>query len=429
MKAKIMLIGGGGREDAIARKIVENEGTLISIIPFENPSIIRMSEKYFIAGENDADKIISLAKSENPDVVYVSSDSFLDKPIVDALQYSKIRVASPDSKAFQIESSKIFMRQLIKRFGITGNIKYDIFYDEYDVEKFLGSTDKHFAIKPAGLTGGKGVKLTDVHFSSREEAKRYAASIVARDKKVILEERITGEEFSIQAFTDGISSSFFPVAQDYKRLYDDETGPNTGGMGSITGKDMGLPFIRKDSVEKAKDIVKKVLSSLYSEGTMFRGVIYGQFMQTKSEVKIIEFNGRMADPEGINCMALFDGDIVDTLISLGDTNLHTASIHFKNKASVLKYAVSEGYPDHPVPGTLRINNSHLPEHFKIYYGSVKGTMDEPQMTGSRGVALLAMAESINEASEIVESNLWRIEGKYHMRHGIGSASNLRKKIQ
>ena len=130
MKAKIMLIGGGGREDAIARKIIENEGTLISILPFENPSIIRMSEKYFIAGENDADKIISLAKAENPDVVYVSPDSFLDKPIVDALQYSKIKVASPDTKAFQIESSKIFMRQLIKRFGISGNIKYDIFYDE-----------------------------------------------------------------------------------------------------------------------------------------------------------------------------------------------------------------------------------------------------------------------------------------------------------
>jgi phosphoribosylamine--glycine ligase len=428
MKAKIMLIGGGGREDAIARKIVENEGTLISVMPFENPSIKRLCNKFFIAGENDAEKIISLAREEKPDVVYVSPDSFLEKPIVDALQYSNIKVASPDTKAFQIESSKIFMRQLLKRFGIQGNLKYEIFYDEYDAGKFLDSqSNKEFAIKPAGLTGGKGVKLTDVHFRNRDEAKKYAASIISRDKKVIFEEKVTGEEFSLQAFTDGMNVSFFPLAQDYKRLMDDETGPNTGGMGSITGKEMLLPFIRRDNVEKAKDIVKKVIESLYSEGTMFKGVIYGQFMQTTSGVKVIEFNGRMADPEGINCMALYDGDLVETLLSLGNGNLKTSSIHFQNKASVLKYIVAEGYPDNPAPGKLKVNNKDLPEHFKIYYSSVKGSMEEPEMTGSRSLALLGIGETIEEASGIVETNLWRISGKYYMRHGIGTAASLKKK--
>ena len=208
---------------------------------------------------------------------------------------------------------------------------------------------------------------------------------------------------------------------------DDETGPNTGGMGSITGKEMLLPFIRRDNVEKAKDIVKKVIESLYSEGTMFKGVIYGQFMQTTSGVKVIEFNGRMADPEGINCMALYDGDLVETLLSLGNGNLKTSSIHFQNKASVLKYIVAEGYPDNPAPGKLKVNNKDLPEHFKIYYSSVKGSMEEPEMTGSRSLALLGIGETIEEASGIVETNLWRISGKYYMRHGIGTAASLKKK--
>ena len=429
MNIKVIMIGSGGREDALARRIKESGGTIVSIMTNDNPSIRSMSERVHFAGEDEVEKIVDIIRDENPDVVYVSPDSFLETAIVDKLEYSKIRVASPSSRAFKIESSKIYMRQLMKRYGISGNIKFEVFDSEYEAGKFLDDLSREFAIKPAGLTGGKGVKLTDAHFRNREEAKEYAFSIIRNDRKVLIEEKIEGEEFSLQAFTDGTTLVFAPVAQDYKRLLDGDEGPNTGGMGSITDRNGSLPFLKQENIEKAKDILAKFVKSLYDDGALFRGVIYGQFMQTMKDVKVIEINGRLADPEGINILTLFDGDICELLMSTANAELLEKKFRFRKVASVVKYIVPKGYGYNPESTTLKVNTENLPGDVRIFYGSVSGTLNEVVTTHSRALAIYAEGETIWEASEKIEANLWRITGEYEMRHDIGSKKSLAKKVE
>ena len=429
MEIKIVLIGSGAREDALARRLKESGGRIIAIMTNDNPSIRSLSDKVYFATENDVEMILDIIREESPDLVYVSPDSFLETPIVDKLEYSKIKVASPSSRAFKVESSKIYMRQLMKRYGIVGNIKFEVFDSEYEVGKYLDDMTKEFAIKPAGLTGGKGVKLTDAHFNNREEAKEYAFSIIRNDKKVLIEEKVEGEEFSLQAYTDGTNLLFTPVAQDYKRLREGDQGPNTGGMGSITDRNGSLPFLRQESVDKAKEILNKFVKSLYDDGALYRGVIYGQFMQTKKDIKVIEINGRLADPEGINIMTLLDGDACELLMAVANAELAGKKFIFRRQASVVKYIVPKGYGYEPQKTTLKINRENMPEDVKIFYGSVSGSLDEVETTHSRALAMYAEGDNIWDASEKIEANLWRISGEYEMRHDIGSKKLVAKKVE
>ena len=429
MSYRIAIVGGGGREDALTRKIFENGAELISIMPNENPSIKSISSETLIAQTSETEKIIDFIKDKNPDLVYVSPDGYLETNLVDKLLLTNIKIASPSSAAFKIESSKIFMRQLMKRYGIPGNLKFEVLNSEYDIQKLLSNTSKEYAIKPSGLTGGKGVKVTNHHFSNRREAIAYASEILQRDQRILIEEAVEGEEFSMQLFTDGSSVLFAPLAQDYKRLREGDQGPNTGGMGSITDKDMRLPFISSFTYEKAKEISRKFVNSLFNDGQIFKGVMYVQFMQTKEGPKVIEINGRLGDPEGMNILTLMEGDVVDLLFRIADADLKGAKVNFRKNATVLKYLVPPGYGVNPMPGNLRVNTHGLPEHIKIYYSGVTGDINNVNFTNSRGMAILAEGDTIEGASADVEMNLWRITGQYEMRHDIGKSETLKKKIE
>ncbi|MGP6220688.1 phosphoribosylamine--glycine ligase [Caldiplasma sukawensis] len=429
MSNKIVLIGSGAREDALGRRIKESGASLFTVMSNQNPSLNKISEKVAYAEPDNYEKILNFIEEVDPDLVYVSPDGYLATPLVDRLEVRKYRVASPNSKAFQIESSKIYMRQLIKRFGIPGNIKFQTFNDVYELQKFLNENSKMmFAIKPSGLTGGKGVKVMGDQINSIEDAIEYGSTLIEKDKLVLVEEKIQGIEFSIQAFTDGQNFIFGPVAQDNKRLLENDIGPNTGGMGSITDWDGNLPFLDKETIEKAKDITKKIVSSIYSDGSIFRGVIYPQFMFTGNDVKIIEVNGRIADPEGINMISLLEGNVVDILFAISEGSLSENMGKFRKKASVVKYLVPPGYGTSPQKTKLKVNSNDLKSNFRIYYASVNGEIEEFETTSSRSLALYAEADSIFEASEIIERNLWRIEGDYFMRHDIGTRKNISSKM-
>ncbi len=147
------------------------------------------------------------------------------------------------------------------------------------------------------------------------------------------------------------------------------------------------------------------------------------------ETEVIEVNGRLADPEGINILNLLEGDVCELLMAIANAELSEKKFRFKMKASVVKYIVPKGYGTSPQPSTLRINTDNLPEDVKIFYGSVSGELNEVKMTHSRALAIYAEAETIWEASEKIEANLWRIEGEYEMRHDIGTKKSLAKKVE
>ncbi|HIH60025.1 MAG TPA: phosphoribosylamine--glycine ligase [Ferroplasma sp.] len=422
----VLLVGSGGREDAIARKVRETDN-LYSVVTNENPSIIGLSRDV-IKYKKNSQEIIDFAKKNKIDIAFVSPDDVLNTDLVDKLSENHIPVASPGQKAAMIETSKEYMRNLMKKYRIKGDIENTIISDKETLQKFFDNNDSEYAVKPIGLTGGKGVRVMGLQLSNVAEAINYASEIIDRDGKVLMEKREIGEEFSIQAFTDSKTVVFMPVVQDYKRLYEDDLGPNTGGMGSISDKNFILPFLSIDVVNEAREILKHIVKSMREEGNPFRGVIYGQFMNTDHGVRVIEINARFADPEGINVLTLLKSNIVDIFLDIYSGTLKN-NIKFMNKATVLKYIVPPGYGIKPRETELLIKDRIETDNFKIYYSSVSGTLNKVITTKSRALALIGIGDTIYEASDIVEDNLKYINGDYYIRHDIGTEAMMKGKVK
>jgi len=422
----VLLVGSGGREDAIARKVRETDN-LYSVVTNENPSIIGLSRDV-IKYKKNSQEIIDFAKKNKIDIAFVSPDDILNTDLVDKLSENHIPVASPGKKAAMIETSKEYMRNLMRKYRIKGDIENTILSDKETLKKFFDNNDSEYAVKPIGLTGGKGVRVMGLQLSNVAEAINYASEIIDRDGKVLMEKREIGEEFSIQAFTDSKTVVFMPVVQDYKRLYEDDLGPNTGGMGSISDKNFILPFLSIDVVNEAREILKHIVKSMEDEGNPFRGVIYGQFINTDHGVRVIEINARFADPEGINVLTLLKSNIVDIFLDIYSGTLKN-NIKFMNKATVLKYIVPPGYGIKPRETELLIKDRIETDNFKIYYSSVSGTLNKVITTKSRALALIGIGDTIYEASDIVEDNLKYINGDYYIRHDIGTEAMMKGKIK
>ncbi len=427
MDTRVLLIGSGGREDAIARSIVDSDGILYSVMAHKNPSISRISKEFIINDETDYRKILDYSLSIKADMVFVGPDPVLETPLVDELLKKGIPVASPTYEAAKIETSKTFMRDLLSRHNIGGNIMYRKFYEKDEVEKFLNSFDRDVAVKPVGLTGGKGVKVIGEQLRDKREAIEYADQIISRDGIVLIEEKIEGEEFSLQAFTDGKDLSFMPIVQDYKRANEGDTGPNTGGMGSISDRNFSLPFLSANARSQAENIMKDVVRAMNSEGFPFKGVLYGQFMDTVNGVKVVEINARFADPEGINVLSLLKDNFIDILYRIYNGNIKE-KLNFEEMATVLKYIVPPGYGSNPVKTRIKINEKIRESEVSIFYASVTGTLYDVETTSSRSLALLSKADDIPTASKNVEDATKYINGNYYMRHDIGTEDFIGMKI-
>ncbi len=422
-----MIVGSGGREDAIVRNLVSYGHSVYSCIGIANPSIIRNSAEYVEVQETDWKSIHARSLAWRPDLAVVSPDSALDTPLVDSLTLSGIPVASPSSKAAEIETSKQFMRSIMAKYSIEGNLWNQTYTDSESLRSGISGMRNEFVVKPIGLTGGKGVRVMGEHFPDAESGIKLAEEILGKDGRVLIEEKVTGEEFSLQVFCDGTDIVAMPLAQDYKRAYEGNTGPNTGGMGSITDSDHLLPFVSAAQKDKAMGILRRIVSALSMEGRPFTGIMYGQFMASRNGVKVIEINARFADPEGINVINLLDEDLGEIFMKLVNGNVETG-IRFKNRATVLKYVVPPGYGSNPRQTDLIISPAEKADSAELYYASVTGTLDKVKTSKSRALAIIAQADSIPEASRKVDESLKRISGEFAIRRDIGSAEMIRRKV-
>lgn len=425
---KVMVVGGGAREDAVCRKLARDGAKIYSVLSNLNPSILSLSTDRLIARETESRTIVSYAEENEVDLVFVGPDPALATDLVDSLIEKGIRVASPTRKAAEIETSKAFMRELVDKYKIPGQVDHRVFTSTSGLPEYLAELGD-YAVKPLGLTGGKGVRVKGDHFRTDSEGLDIAARIIGSDGSVLIERKIIGEEFSLQAFSDGENLSFMPVAQDYKRAFDGDMGPNTGGMGSITDSDHGLPFISKSAVSESKEIMLRILHAMRSEDREFRGILYGQFMETSGGTRIIEINSRFADPEGINALFLMDDSLLDVLFGISDGKL-SEHYEFMKKATVLKYVVPPGYGSaDPEVVELHVDPGIAGSGSEIFYASVSGTLSDIRTTRSRSLAVISAAESIPEAAEITDSVVNRIRGRFHYRKDIGTRESLDQKIR
>ncbi len=434
---KILLIGNGAREHAIAESIKKSSENpeLYSFISAKNPGIVRISKEFFLGDICDVSRVVSYAIDKKMDFAVVGPEAPLAAGVSDELEANGIPCIGPRGMAAQLETDKSFARNLMEKYGIEGIPEFGSFDNRENAVDFIENFKNDFVIKPAGLTGGKGVKILGEHLKNLNDAKKYIGEIfdgcVGCIKKVVIEEKLVGEEFTIQAFVDGRNVIGMPMVQDHKRAYEGDTGPNTGGMGSYSDTGYILPFLNMQDYEGGIRIMKKAVEAVKKETEIsYKGFLYGQFMATKDGVKLIEFNARLGDPEAMNVLSILRTDFVEICNNIIDGNLKD-SIKFDKKATICKYMVPAGYPENPKSNSeISVDERGIGEiGGSVYYASVNGENGKILTSSSRAIAVLGVGNSISEAEEIAENSMKFINGDLFHRRDIGTKELIEKRIR
>jgi phosphoribosylamine--glycine ligase len=433
---KVLVIGGGAREHAICEIVKKSKDIeLYSVMSNKNPGIQYLSKDYLIEKEISINKIVEYAIDKKIDMALIGPEAPLEYGLSNKLIYENISVCAPIKEAARIETDKEWMRNLLKKHEIPGQIKFKSFNDVSKAEIFIEDLNNEVVIKPIGLTGGKGVRVSGDHFFNTSEAIEYIKEIMANKiggkSKVLIEEKAKGEEFTLQAFSDGLSIIPLPLVQDHKRLLPDDKGPNTGGMGSYSLSNGLLPFISKSIYEESAFILQKIIEALNKEKCKFIGPIYGQFMLTNEGPKIIEINARFGDPEAMNVLPLISSDFIDICNGMINENLCNEKIEIIKKSTVCKYVVPKGYGIKSIIDKKIILDEKNIENTgsKLYYASVNKKNDDIYTTSSRSLALVGISNSLENAETICENALKFIKGdNIYIRHDIGTSELINKKM-
>lgn len=432
---RINLFGKDGRLDAIAAAIRQSLRPVeLSVLSeMNNPGLFEKSEGRLSIGNTDnLSTIEEFALRTNPDWAIIGPEEPLRAGVVDKLMELEISCIGPTRSLARLETSKSFTRELLEEYNIPGNPDYRIFKSLDGMESYLRRKGE-FVVKPDGLTGGKGVQVFGEHIHSVEDALLYCKKLfeVNPNRPVVIEEKLDGEEFTLQSFCDGRHVVDTIVVQDHKRAYDGDTGPNTGGMGSYSCEDHRLPFLSDDVIKEASKITSAVASALLDKCQQeYKGILYGGFMMTQGGLKLIEFNARFGDPEVMNVLPLLKTDFVDVCEAIINGTLDKISVEFEKKATVCKYVVPRGYPTQPEK-EMRIDISDLPapsDKLKIFYASVNKKPDGLYLTGSRAIALVGIGANLAEAEQIAEDAANRIKGPVRHRMDIGTQELIQKRI-
>ena len=427
---RILLVGHGAREHAIAEALKKN--TLVELFSFmksKNPGIAKLSEYTAIGNYNELGKITNFAEENSIDFAFIGPEDPLNEGVVDELKKISIPSIGPNKTLAQLETSKSFARNLLEKYHIGGNPKFRVFTKENsgEIKNFLNGIEA-VVIKPDGLTAGKGVKVQGDHFQTKEEALKYCSEVLKTHPAVIAEEKLDGEEFSLQCLTDGKTVIATPPVQDHKRAFEDDKGSNTGGMGSYSCESHLLPFLKKAHVDEALKITRQVAQSIYLEtGEYYNGIMYGGFILTRDGVKLLEYNARFGDPEAMNVLPLLKTDFVSVCQAMITQELSRFKVEFAKKATVCKYIVPKGYPEKPVKEKITIEN--IPKEARLYYAAVEEKDDALYMTGSRAIALLGIGNNLEEAEKIAEEATKSIKGNVFHRKDIGTKELIEKRVR
>jgi len=428
---KVLLIGAGAREHCIAETLKKNnEAVLYSYLKSKNPGIVSLSKGFEIGNYNNLEKIKSFAWKIKPDFAFIGPEEPLHNGVVDLLTEIGIPAIGPTKSLARLETSKSFTRNLLRKYNINGNPKFDIFNKNTinDAKRYIDSLEQ-CVIKPDGLTGGKGVKVQNDHFKTKKEAFNYCKEVLQTHSAVIVEEKLEGEEFSLQCITDGKTIVAMPPVQDHKRAFVDDKGSNTGGMGSYSCENHLLPFLTKWDVEQGLDMTKKVTDAIHKEtGEFYKGIMYAGLIVTKNGVKLLEYNARFGDPEAMNVLPLMETDFVDVCDAIINQQMRKIKIKFQNKATVCKYIVPKGYPDNPIKNK-KINLNKISQNAKLYYASVEQQENGLYTTGSRAIACLGIANNLENAEKIAEQAANSIKGQVFHREDIGTKKLIEKRVK
>ena len=411
---RTLIVGNGGRESALAARMAEHS-ELHAFVGHENPSIVRAAAVsgggHALGDVCDPEAVAVFAREREIDFAMVSADEPLRASVVDALLAQGTSAVGPTRAGAEIEWNKTFARALLAEVAPEASPLLHVARDRREVEAAVasfGSTP--VAVKPPGLTGGKGVKVMGPHLASHKEARDYALSLLEEGKAgegVHIEEKIVGAEFTIQAISDGSTVLFPPATYDYPFRYDGDEGPGTGGMGSLSMPSTTLPFMTAGHYRSACSIIERVIERLGAEGRHFTGVMNSGFFATAEGVKVIEFNARFGDPECMNIMSLFKGSWPHVMEQIAAGSLTSEDVPLREEASVVLYLVSPDYALRSGPAyefTLDRERVEAAD-CHVYFSSAIGLGGNSYRTvgTSRAVALATTAPTLEQArSRVVQ---------------------------
>jgi phosphoribosylamine--glycine ligase len=421
---KALLVGNGAREHAIAEKL-SSDSEIYAVMSKKNPAIAHLSKEYWVCDIEDPGAVAAAIAGREFDLGFASPDATLAAGISDVLEKAGMLVASPSKAASRVEWDKSFMRSLLERHRIPGSPRHEVVESREDARRVIKDYGM-VAVKPLGLTGGKGVRVSGDHFSEIGEKVEYAGSLIRKDGKVLIEEKLVGEEFTLQCFSDGSRIAAMPPVQDHKRAYEDDSGPNTGGMGSYSTGAM-LPFMSRKDLEDGQRILQSLVHAMRKDGVPFRGILYGQFMATADGIKVIEFNARFGDPEAMNVVCLLEDSLTDVFLSMAEGRLVNPA--FSDDCTVVKYLVPDGYPDKPLKDApVAIDARGLEDSgAKIFYASVYEKEGKILTTGSRAFGILGRARTLEEAESMAERGCAHVSGPVWHRKDIGTRALVDKR--
>ena len=413
----ILVIGSGGREHAIIRKLKESPKTEKLWCAPGNGGIAADAECVAI-NAMDIDGVVDFAKKNAVDLVFVAPDDPLAAGMVDALEKEGIRAFGPRANAAIIESSKVFSKNLMKKYGIP-TADYAVFSDPKEVVEYVEKRGKFpVVIKADGLALGKGVIIAQ----NFDEAKDAVHTIMedkvfgASGNNVVVEEFLTGPEVSVLAFVDGKHLKTMPSAQDHKRAYDHDEGPNTGGMGAFSPSRFYTDDIAAECMET---IFKPTVAAMEKEGRPFKGVLYFGLMLTPKGPRVIEYNARFGDPETQAVLSRLDTDLFDIFNAVIDEKLEDIDIKWADNAACCVCMASGGYPKAYEKGKEITGLDDVTDSFVFHAGTA--VKDGKLVTnGGRVLGVTATAPTLDEAIQKAYADVKKIHfDKAHYRTDIG----------
>ena len=420
---KVLIIGGGGREHAIAVSMKKSRRVdKLYCVP-GNAGIAEIAECEPSIGVMEFDKIVAYAKEKQVDLVFVAPDDPLVGGLVDVLKEAGFRVFGPDKKAAILEGSKAFSKDLMKKYNIP-TAAYETFDDPEKALAYLETAEMPIVLKADGLALGKGVLICNTVEEARAGVKEIMLDkhFGSAGNRMVIEEFMTGREVSVLSFVDGKTIKPMTSAQDHKRAKDGDEGLNTGGMGNFSPS----PFYTEEVDEFCKKyIYQATVDAMAKEGREFKGVIFFGLMLTPKGPRVLEYNARFGDPEAQVVLCRMENDIMDVVDACIDGTLDKVDLKFEDNAAVCVVLASDGYPvsykkGFPITG---LENFKGKDDYYCFHAGTKFDAEGRVVTnGGRVLGITAKGKDLKEArKKAYEATEWvSFENKY-MRHDIGKA--------
>ena len=421
---KLLVVGGGGREHAIIKQLKKNE-TVEKIYALPGNGGIAQDAECVAIGAKDIDKIVEFAVENKIDFAVVAPDDPLVLGAVDALEAKGIPCFGPTAKAAAIEGSKVFSKNLMKKYGIP-TAEYEVFNSPEDAKKYVEASDTFpMVIKADGLALGKGVIIAE----TKDDALKAVEEIM-QDKvfgksgdQIVIEEFLTGPEVSVLSFTDGNVVVPMISSMDHKRALDNNMGLNTGGMGTIAPN----PFYTEDVAERCmKEIFLPTIDAMNKEGRTFKGCLYFGLMITPKGPKVIEYNCRFGDPETQVVLPLLESDLLTIMQAVNKGTLKDVEVKFSNNYACCVVMASGGYPVKYNTGyPIDFGKAETLENVTIFHAGTKLDDGKIVTSGGRVLGVTAVANSAGNARDkAYEATKYISFRDSHYRSDIGKVKQV-----